>query len=132
LISEACQVPSSFNIRHWPFIAVTDERIRERPKGPRLRLIKRLEGIPDETVDAGRLPREVADVWSTMANGMYGSDPRLPLGRSDPIWFAGRDDAHACRWEPLMLAVGRPASGINPRRPRLPVEQVLAFNTSLE
>ena len=27
LISEACQAPSSFNIQHWRFIAVTDERI---------------------------------------------------------------------------------------------------------
>jgi nitroreductase len=33
LISEACQAPSSFNIQHWRFIAVTDERIRERLKG---------------------------------------------------------------------------------------------------
>jgi len=28
LVSEACQAPSSFNIQHWRFIAVTDERIR--------------------------------------------------------------------------------------------------------
>ena len=33
LISEACQAPSSFHIQHWRFIAVTDERIRERLKG---------------------------------------------------------------------------------------------------
>jgi len=33
LISEACQAPSSFNIQHWRFIAVTDERIREGLKG---------------------------------------------------------------------------------------------------
>jgi nitroreductase len=33
LIFEACQAPSSFNIQHWRFIAVTDERIRERLKG---------------------------------------------------------------------------------------------------
>ena len=97
LISEACQAPSSFNIQHWRFIAVTDERIRERLKGttiapnqervataPLIFLIlgdlnghKRLEGILDETVHAGLLPREVADVWLTMANGTYGSDPRL-------------------------------------------------------
>jgi nitroreductase len=32
LISEACQAPSAFNIQHWRFIAVTDERIRERLK----------------------------------------------------------------------------------------------------
>jgi nitroreductase len=32
LISEACQARSSFNIQHWRFIAVTDQRIRERLK----------------------------------------------------------------------------------------------------
>ena len=32
----------------------------------------------------------------------------------------------------MMLAVGRPASGNNARRPRLPLDQVLAFNISLE
>ena len=97
LLSEACQAPSSFNIQHWRFIAVTDERIRERLKGttiapnqervakaPLVFLIlgdlnghRRLEGILNETVHAGLLPREIADVWLTMANGMYGSDPRL-------------------------------------------------------
>ena len=29
---EACQDASAFNIQHWRFIAVTDERIRERLK----------------------------------------------------------------------------------------------------
>jgi nitroreductase len=33
LISEACQAPSSFNIQQWRFIAVTEERIREKLKG---------------------------------------------------------------------------------------------------
>jgi nitroreductase len=103
LISEACQAPSAFNIQHWRFIAVTDERIRERLKettiapnqervtnAPLIFLIlgdlnghKRLEGILDETVHAGLLPREVADVWLTMANGMYGSDPRLARDKPD-------------------------------------------------
>jgi nitroreductase len=97
LISEACRAPSSFNIQHWRFIAVTDEQIRQRLKGttiapnqervanaPLIFLVlgnlnghKRLEGILDETVHAGLLPREVADTWFTMANGMYGSDSRL-------------------------------------------------------
>jgi nitroreductase len=73
LISEACQAPSSFNIQHWRFIAVTDEGIRQRLKettialnqervanAPLIFLIlgdlnghKRLEGILDETVHAG-------------------------------------------------------------------------------
>jgi nitroreductase len=182
LISEACQAPSSFNIQHWRFIAVTDERIRERLKGttiapnqeriasaPLICLIlglilgdlnghKRLEGILDETVHAGLLAREVADVWFTMANGMYGSDPRLARDeaiRSGSLaatlmLAAGNRGYVSCpigfnpvqvmeilsisdHYVPvMMLAVGRPASGNNARRPRLPVDQVLAFNVSPE
>jgi nitroreductase len=83
LISEACQAPSSFNIQHWRFIAVTDERIRERLKGttiapnqdrianaPLILLIlgdlnghKRLEGILDETVHAGAFFSEKSQMY---------------------------------------------------------------------
>jgi nitroreductase len=179
LISEACQAPSSFNIQHWRFIAVTDERIRERLKettiapnqervasAPLICLIlgdlnghNRLGGILDETVHAGLLPREVADVWFTMANGMYGSDPRLArdeairsgsLAAMTLMLAAGNRGYVSCpigfntiqvmeilsisdHYVPvMMLAVGRPASGNYARRPRLPVDQVLAFNISPE
>ena len=179
LVSEACQAPSSFNIQHWRFIAVTDERIRERLKGttiapnqervanaPLIFLIlgdlnghKRLEGILDGTVRAGLLRREVADVWLTMANGMYGSDPRLArdeairsgsLASMTLMLAAGNRGYVSCsigfnpvqvmeilgisdHYVPvMMLTVGRPASGNKGRRPRLPLDQVLAFNTSLE
>jgi nitroreductase len=179
LISEACQAPSSFNIQHWRFIAVTDERIRAKLKGttitpnqerianaPLIFLIlgdlnghKRLDGILDETVHAGLLSREVADVWLTMANGMYGSDPRLArdeairsasLAAMTLMLAAGNRGYVSCpigfnpvqvmeilsisdHYVPvMMLAVGRPGSGNNARRPRLPVDQVLAFNISLE
>jgi nitroreductase len=179
LISQACQAPSSFNIQHWRFIAVTDERIKERLKkttidsnqervasAPLIFLIlgdldghKRLEGILDETVHAGLLPRDIADVWLTMANGVYGSDPRLArdeairsgsLAAMTLMLAAGNRGYVSCpigfnpaqvmeilsisdRYVPvMMLAVGRPALGNNARRPRLPVDQVLAFNTSPE
>ena len=144
------------------------------PAGPRFRLStcarkafpmrdlnghKRLEGILDETVHAGLLPREVADVWFTMANGMYGSDPRLArdegirsgsLAAMTLMLAAGNRGYVSCpigfnpvqvmeilsirdHYVPvMMLTVGRPASGNNARRPRLPVDQVLAFNISLE
>ena len=179
LISEACQAPSSFNIQHWRFIAVTDKRIRERlkettiapnqervAKAPLLFLIlgdlsghKRLQGILDETVHAGLLPREVADVWFTMANGMYGSDPRLArdeairsgsLAAMTLMLAAGNRGYVSCpigfnpiqvmeilsisdHYVPvMMLTVGRPAPGYTARRPRLPLDRVLAFNTSLD
>ena len=120
---------------------------------------KRLEGILGETVNAGLLPREVADLWLTMANGMYGSDPRLAreeairsgsLAAMTLMLAAGNRGYVSCpigfnpvqvmeilsirdHYVPvMMLAVGRPASGNNARRPRLPVDQVLAFNVSPE
>jgi nitroreductase len=178
LVSEACRAPSSFNIQHWRFIAVTDERIRERLKGttiepnqervakaPLIFLIlgdlnghKSLAGILDKTVRAGLLPQEVADVWLTMAD-MYGSDPRLArdeairsasLAAMTLMLAAGNRGYVSCpigfnpaqvmeilsisnRYVPvMMLAVGRPAPGNSARRPRLPVDQVLAFNMSPE
>jgi nitroreductase len=178
LISEACQAPSAFNIQHWRFIAVTDERIRQRLKettiapnqervtnAPLIFLIlgdlnghRRLEGILDESVQAGLLPREVADLWLTMANVMYRADPRLArdeairsgsLAAMTLMLAAGNRGYVSCpigfnsvqvmeilsisdHYVPvMMLTVGRPASGNTTRRPRLPVDQVLAFNVSL-
>jgi nitroreductase len=120
---------------------------------------KRLEAILDETVHAGLLSREVAEVWLTMANGMYGSDPRLArdeairsgsLAAMTLMLAAGNRGYVSCpigfnpvqvmeilnisdHYVPvMMLTVGRPGSGNSARRPRLPVEQVLAFNTSVE
>jgi nitroreductase len=179
LISEAGQAPSAFNIQHWRFIAVTDKRIKERLKGttiapnqgrvanaPLIFLIlgdlnghKRLAGILDEAVHANLLPREVAEIWLTMANGMYGSDPRLArdeairsgsLAAMTLMLAAGNRGYVSCpigfnpvqvmeilsipgHYVPvMMLAIGRPASRNAGRRPRLPVDQVLAFNSSLE
>jgi len=179
LISEACQAPSSFNIQHWRFIAVTDERIREKLKGttiapnqervanaPLIFLVlgdlnghKRLESILGETVHANLLSREVADIWLTMANGMYGSDPRFArdeairsgsLAAMTLMLAAGNRGYVSCpigfnpvqvmeilsisdHYVPvMMLAVGRPASGNTARRPRLRVDDILAFNVFRE
>ena len=179
LISEACQAPSSFNIQHWRFIAVTEEQIKERLKettiapnqervarAPLIFLIlgdlnghKRLEGVLDETVHVGLLRREVADAWLTMANGMYGSDPRLArdeairsasLAAMTLMLAAGNRGYVSCpigfnpvqvmeilsisdHYVPvMMLAVGRPSSENNARRPRLGIDDILAFNVSRE
>jgi nitroreductase len=179
LISEASQAPSAFNIQHWRFLAVTDERIRAKLKGttiapnqdrvasaPLILLIlgdlnghKRLRNILDETVQAGLLGQEVAEIWLAMANGMYGSDPRLARDEAIrsgslaamTLMLAARNRGYVTcpigfnpdqvmeilgisdQYVPvMMLTVGRPVSGNGARRPRLPVDQVLAFNTSLE
>jgi nitroreductase len=94
-----------------------------------------------------------------MANSMYGSDPRLAreeairsgsLAAMTLMLAAGNRGYVSCpigfnpvqvmevlsvsdHYVPvMMLTVGRPASGNNTRRPRLPVDEVLAFNRSLE
>jgi len=177
---EGCALLEAVGLREYDrgvSARVTDERVKERLKGttiapnqervasaPLICLIlgdlnghNRLEGILDETVHAGLLPREVADVWFTMANGMYGSDPRLArdeairsgsLAAMTLMLAAGNRGYVSCpigfnpvqvmeilsisdHYVPvMMLTVGRPAFGNNPRRARLPVDQVLAFNTS--
>jgi nitroreductase len=179
LIAEACQAPSAFNLQNWRFIAVTNERIKERLRettiapnqervasAPLIFLIlgdlnahKGLKGILDETVHAGLLRREVANIWLTMANGIYASDPRLARDEairsgslaamtlmlaaanrgyaSCPVGFNSAQVMEILsiseHYVPvMMLAIGRPASGNYPRRPRLPVDQVLTFDTSPE
>jgi len=174
LVKEASQAPSSFNIQHWRFIAVTDREIRERLKSATiesnqrrvadapvvflilgdLRGHERLQGILDETIEAGLLSQDVANVWLAMANQMYGNTPAardeairsaslaamtLMLAATNrgyvscPIGFnlievsgiLGISD----RYVPvMMLAVGRPTLGNTTRRPRLSVDAILAFN----
>jgi nitroreductase len=178
LVEEASQAPSSFNIQHWRFIAVTDPEIRQRLKSATIEsnqrrvadapvtfLVlgdlqghKRLGEILDETVKAGLLSREVADVWMAMAIQMYGN----PLAARDEairsaslvamtlMLAAGNRGYLSCpigfdpvrvneileisdRYVPvMMLAVGRPSLGNTARRPRLSVDDILAFNAFRE
>ena len=179
LIEEASQAPSSFNIQHWRFLAVTDQSLRERLKGatlfsnqqrvadaPLALLVlgdlnghQRLKGILDESVQADLLPREVADTWLTMANGMYGSDPRLARDEAIrsgslaamALMLAARNRGYAscpigCDPQQvkeilgisdqyvlvMTLVIGRPSSGNTARRPRLAVDQILAVNAFRE
>jgi nitroreductase len=178
LVEEASQAPSSFNIQHWRFIAVTDPEIRQRLKSATIEsnqrrvadapvtfLVlgdlqghKRLGEILDETVKAGLLSREVADVWMALAIQMYGN----PLAARDEairsaslaamtlMLAAGNRGYVSCpigfdpirvnnilgisdRYVPvMMLAVGRPSLGNTARRPRLSVDDLLAFNVFRE
>ena len=174
LVEEASQAPSSFNIQHWRFIAVTDKEIRERLKSATiesnqrrvadapvvflilgdLRGHERLQGILDETIEAGLLSRDVANVWLAMANQMYGNTPAardeairsaslaamtLMLAATNrgyvscPIGFNPIEVSSILgisdRYVPvMMLAVGRPTLGNTTRRPRLSVDAILAFN----
>jgi hypothetical protein len=59
--------------------------------------------------------------WVGSANGMYKDTPN----------FASEEAIRSGAWAAmnLMIAVGKPAPGNWPRKPRFSVEKVLSFNT---
>ena len=177
LIEAACQAPSAFNIQHWRFIAITDQRIREQLKATTmasnqervanapvtililgdLEAYKRLDAILLESVQAKVLSPSIADVWLNAAKTMYSVDPRLARDEAIrsgslaamTLMFAAVDRGYiTCpvgfdpvkvrellnitdRYVPvIMVTIGRPIPGNTARRPRLPVDRVLAFNAS--
>ncbi len=176
LVKEATEAPSSFNIQHWRFIAVTDTAKKQALTAASYGQAKvseaavtfiilgdleghtKLKGILDQSIDAGLLPREIAEQWVQMANGMYGSS--AAFARDEAIRSAslaamtlmlaakarglvsgpmiGFDPAQVKeifgiseQYIPVMLLpVGYPAAGNTSRKPRLQVEEVLSFNES--
>lgn len=179
LVQEASQAPSTFNLQHWRFIAITDRQIRARlstatiqPNRQRvvdasvvfvilgdLEAHRSLPEILEQSVQAGALARETADLWIGTANQLYGAHPQLAreeavrsvslagmvlmlsasnLGfASCPIGFAPdplREILRTSdRYAPLMMiAVGRNASNSRTRRPRRPLKQILSFDEFTE
>jgi len=177
LIHYATQAPSSFNIQHWRFIALTEREDKERLKAvafnqPKvvdaavtfivlgdLRGHEKLPAILASSVDAGLLDQQTADTWVKMANGMY-ADERMardeairsaslaamtvmiaaeakglvsgPMIGFDPAGVK-REFGIADHYVPVMLlTVGFPAPGNWPRKPRLAVDEVLAFGAGRE
>ncbi|MFA6028209.1 MAG: nitroreductase family protein [Elusimicrobiota bacterium] len=173
LVELATRAPSSFNIQHWRFLAVTRKEDREKLKGlaynqqkvadapvvfvvlgdPRAHenLAHALEG----SVKAGLMDAKAVQGLSGMAAGMY-ADPRaqrdeairsgafaamtLMLAAEAKGLVAGPMigfDPDAVKKEfkiperlipVLMLPVGYAAPGNWPQKPRLPVDEVLAFH----
>jgi nitroreductase len=175
LVREASQAPSAFNLQHWRFVAITDPRIRAQlstttiqPNRQRvvdasvifvilgdLEAHRSLSDILKQSVRAGTLTRDTADLWIDTANHLYGAEPHLAreeavrsvslaamvlmLAASNrgfascPIGFAPNRLQEVLRaserYTPLMMiAVGRDASSNRKRRPRLPVSQILSFD----
>lgn len=89
LITYATEAPSSFNIQHWRFIAITDQAAKERLKAvaygqPKiaaaavtfiilgdLRGHEKMREIYQPMLDAGAVTAEQVDGWVGMAAGMY-------------------------------------------------------------
>jgi nitroreductase len=178
LISYATQAPSSFNIQHWRFIAVTRTEDKLRLKSLAyhqqkvedasvalivlgdLRGYEKLGEILEPAVDAGILDEKTASSWVKSANKSYSTNERFardeairsaalaamllmvaaqakgyatgPMIGFDPEGVK-REFAISDRYVPvLLLTIGYPAAGNWPRKPRLSVDQVLAFDRGRE
>lgn len=176
LIAYAIEAPSSFNIQHWRFIAVTDAAAKDKLKGLAYNQQKvadaavtfivlgdlqgheKLPDIVGRAVKAGVIEQGVADYFVNGAAGFYKNYTDTQTVRDEVIrsaTFAGTTLMLAAeakglvsgpmigfdfegvkkafniadRYVPAMLiAVGHPAPGNWSRKPRLTVDEVLAFN----
>ncbi len=176
LIETATEAPSSYNIQHWRFIAVTDldkkKSLAAAAYGQTkvvdaavtfiilgdLEGYKKLRGILDSSVAAGLLPQAMTDQWVQMATGAYGGNAQFARDEairsgslaamtlmlaaterglvSGPMIGFEPDKVKALfgiadQYVPVMLLpVGYAAPGNSTRKPRLTVDEVLAFNES--
>lgn len=174
LVAYATEAPSSYNIQHWRFVAVTTPEAKARLKAVAynqqkiadaavtfivlgdLHGYEKLPNVLSRAVAAGTLEQRAADGWARAATRSYSGNPQFardeairgaslaamtlmiaaeakglvsgPMIGFDP---AGVQRAFNIpeRYVPAMLiAVGYPAPGNEPRKPRLTVDEVLAFN----
>lgn len=171
LVGYATQAPSSFNLQHWRFIAVTEREDKERLKAVAYGQQKvadagvtfvvlgdlvahtKLADILAQSVKDGLFDQATADKMVNMANQMYANpaaqrDEAIrsaslaamtlmlaaeakglvsgPMIGFDPEGVK-RELQITERYLPVMLiAVGHPAPGNWPRKPRLALDEVLA------
>ena len=177
LVFYATQAPSSFNIQHGRFIAVTEPAAKERLKAVAFNQQKvvdaavtfivlgdleghlKLPDILDRSVKEGIIAQDMADTWVGMADQTYTNvqmarDEAIrsaslaamtlmiaaeakglvsgPMIGFDPVGVK-REFNILERYVPVMLlTVGYAASGNWPRKPRLGVDEVLAFHEGRE
>jgi len=177
LVALATEAPSSYNIQHWRFVALTEQADKERLKAVAygqqkvvdaavtfivlgdLRGHEKLPGILQSFVNEGQMSQELADGWVAQVNGRY-SHPQeardeairsaslaamtLMLAAESKGLVSGpmigfdaasvkREFNISDRYVPVMLlTVGYPAPGNWPRKPRLAVDEVLAFDQGRE
>lgn len=95
LISYACEAPSSFNIQHWRFVAVTEKDVKEKLKAVAfgqqkisdaavtfavlgdLKGIDKLSEAISPMLKSGAIDQKAYDGWLGMASGMYKDNPQL-------------------------------------------------------
>ena len=178
IIADATQAPSSFNIQHWRFVAVTDPEKKRLLQAAAhnqakvgqasatmivlgdLRGYEKLSTILAPLVKSGKMTQEAADSGAKRAPAAYASNAQFQRDeaiRSGALagmtfLFAAQARGYATgpmigfdpeqvkkifgisdRYVPVMLiTLGYPAPGNAPRKPRLSVDEVLAFNQGRE
>ncbi len=178
LVWYATQAPSSYNIQHWRFVAVTKPEDKTRLKAVAynqqkvedaavvfivlgdLRGYEKLPQILGQTLEAGLTDEKKAESWVKTATASYEKNERFardeairsgalaamtlmiaaeakgllsgPMIGFDPEGVK-REFGISDRYAPVMLlTVGYPAPGNWPRKPRLSVDDVLAFDRGRE
>lgn len=174
IVADATQAPSSFNIQHWRFVAVTDPEKKKQLQAAAhnqakvgqasatmivlgdLRGYEKLSRILAPFVTAGTMTQDAVNNTSQRAAAAYASNPQFqrdeairsgalagmlfmiaaqargyvtgPMIGFDPEQVK-KTFGISDRYVPVMLiTLGYSAPGNAPRKPRLPVDEVLAFN----
>jgi nitroreductase len=178
LVADAIESPSSYNIQHWRFIAVTDPEMKKQLQAASynqakvgqasatmivlgdLRGHEKLGRNYEALVQAGTMTQEAAHATAQRGSAPYLNNPQFQ--RDEAIRsgaFAGMTFMIAAqargyvtgpmigfdpeqvkkifkisdRFVPVMLiTLGYPLPGNWPRKFRLPVDEVLAFNMGRE
>ena len=178
IVADATQAPSSYNIQHWRFVAVTDPERKKQLQAAAynqakvgqasatiivlgdLRGYEKLHTILAPLVKAGTITQEAADSTAQRAVAPYMNNPQFqrdeairsgalagmtfmiaaqargyvtgPMIGFDPEQVK-RIFGISDRYVPVMLiTLGHTAPGNSPRKPRLGVDEVLAFNQGRE
>ena len=178
IVADAIQAPSSYNIQHWRFVAVTDLEKKKKLQAAAynqakvghasatiivlgdLRGYEKLGRILSPLVKSGTITQEAAEQTAKRAAAAYTNNPQFQ--RDEAIRsgaFAGMTLMIAAqargyvtgpmigfdpeqvkkifgisdRYVPVMLiTLGHAAPGNGMRKPRLGVDEVLAFNQGRE
>jgi nitroreductase len=178
IVADAIEAPSSYNIQHWRFVAVTDPEKKKQLQAAAynqvkvghasatiivlgdLRAHEKLEKIYAPLVQRGVMNKEQVNGIVQQATATYGSNPQFardeairsgamaamtlmiaaqargyatgPMIGFDPEQVKNKFNI-SDRYLPIMLVtLGHAAPGNWPRKPRLGVDEVLAFNAGRE
>lgn len=169
----ATLAPTAFNFQNWKFIAVQTPAAKERLKAVAygqqkisdaavtfiicgtLEAHKGLAKAIQPSVDAGIVPKDMADSWVAMAAGGHEGNPQRqrdeairsaslgsmalmlaaqgmglvsgPMIGFDPAGVAKEFNLSANDIPAMLVAVGYPAAGNWPQKPRLPVKDILTI-----